>query len=136
MLNKRGVFGASLLELLVSLLLVSLTFIGAVSLHIEVERRTSLSLKRLQALELIETRLELLRGRGLGAASEAQYHNLTSHREQNEHEIELEWQVSEHFSGAVKIVTIHAHWQDSFGNPQTFALVTAIARDSEHSQKW
>lgn len=135
MLSKRGVFGASLLELLVSLLLVSVTSIGVIGLHIELEQRTAQSLKRLQALELIETRFESLRRRGLGATSEVKYHDLASHREQTDHEIELEWQVSEHFSGAVKIVMIHAHWQDSFGNGQTFALVTAIARDSEHNQK-
>lgn len=131
--------GFSLIEVVVTFLLIGIAAISLIKLQVHMEQQSEHAVKRLQALRLAENQLEWFRTRGASSAlstvSIANFADIETGR-LSSGDYTLEWTVpGATMSGSLKTITITANWQDRLGGAQSVALRTMISRYSEFGEK-
>ncbi|CAH0538870.1 type IV pilus modification PilV family protein [Vibrio marisflavi] len=129
--------GFSFLEILIALLCLSFATLSLTKLQVYVEKSTELAADRLQALHLVEDKLEWFRTRGASSEYSSMTpagfsQDLVSSEEQVSDKYLMSWtSESAGLSESLKRVTVAVSWVDRFGQPQEVSLNTLIAQSSE-----
>ena len=124
-----------MIEVLVSLLLVSIGGLGLLKLQVFIERQSDYALHSIEALRLAENQLEWFRTRGasdaLSTVSSAQFSTITS-GSYTAGNYTLSWQATaEEGSSSLKSVVMTATWQDRLEQTQSVELHTMLSRFNE-----
>ncbi len=124
-----------MIEVLVSLLLVSIGGLGLLKLQVFIERQSDYALHSIEALRLAENQLEWFRTRGasdaLSTVSSAQFSTITS-GSYTAGNYTLNWQTTaEEGSSSLKSVVMTATWQDRLEQTQSVELHTMLSRFNE-----
>lgn len=133
MQTKR--MGYSLVEVLLSFLLIGIASLGLLKLQVNVEQKADYAAHSLKALNLAEQKLEWFRTRGASAAvpimSVADFDSIVTGASTSG-AYTLQWQVSPTtVSDSLKTITMKTSWQDRMGQAQSIQLKTMISRYSE-----
>lgn len=135
MRNKQS--GFSLIEVMISFVLIGVGALGLVKLQAYIEQRADFAMHSIQALNLAEQKLEWFRTRGASSAVStspvADYTDDLVAGEDTSHPLyTLQWEIpSIELSGALKTVLITASWSDRHGKKQHIELKTMISQYSE-----
>ena len=124
-----------MIEVLVSLLLVSIGGLGLLKLQVFIERQSDYALHSIEALRLAENQLEWFRTRGasdaLSTVSSAQFSTITS-GSYTAGNYTLSWQATaEEGSSSLKSMVMTATWQDRLEQTQSVELHTMLSRFNE-----
>ncbi|GAD75459.1 hypothetical protein VAZ01S_025_00540 [Vibrio azureus NBRC 104587] len=124
-----------MIEVLVSLLLVSIGGLGLLKLQVFIERQSDYALHSIEALRLAENQLEWFRTRGasdaLSTVSSAQFSTITS-GSYTAGNYTLSWQATaEEGSSSLKSVVMTATWQNRLEQTQSVELHTMLSRFNE-----
>ncbi|HDZ9391105.1 TPA: prepilin-type N-terminal cleavage/methylation domain-containing protein [Vibrio cholerae] len=134
MRNKQR--GFSLIEVMISFVLIGIGALGLVKLQAYIEQRADYAMHSIEALNLAEQKLEWFRTRGASSANPAiptanfatdiVSGSISSGR------YTLSWGVpTTALSGALKTIHIEASWKDRHGETQSVELKTMISKYSE-----
>ncbi|EJL6263186.1 prepilin-type N-terminal cleavage/methylation domain-containing protein [Vibrio cholerae] len=134
MRNKQR--GFSLIEVMISFVLIGIGALGLVKLQAYIEQRADYAMHSIEALNLAEQKLEWFRTRGASSANPAiptanfatdiVSGSISSGR------YTLSWGVpTTALSGALKTIHIEASWEDRHGETQSVELKTMISKYSE-----
>ncbi|EII3091954.1 prepilin-type N-terminal cleavage/methylation domain-containing protein [Vibrio cholerae] len=134
MRNKQC--GFSLIEVMISFVLIGVGALGLVKLQAYIEQRADFAMHSIEALNLAEQKLEWFRTRGASSANPAiptanfatdiVSGSISSGR------YTLSWGVpTTALSGALKTIHIQASWKDRYGETQSVELKTMISKYSE-----
>ncbi|HDZ9176550.1 TPA: prepilin-type N-terminal cleavage/methylation domain-containing protein [Vibrio cholerae] len=134
MRNKQC--GFSLIEVMISFVLIGVGALGLVKLQAYIEQRADYAMHSIEALNLAEQKLEWFRTRGASSANPAiptanfatdiVSGSISSGR------YTLSWGVpTTALSGALKTIHIEASWKDRHGETQSVELKTMISKYSE-----
>ncbi|MFG0605922.1 prepilin-type N-terminal cleavage/methylation domain-containing protein [Vibrio mimicus] len=134
MRNKQR--GFSLIEVMISFVLIGVGALGLVKLQAYIEQRADFAMHSIEALNLAEQKLEWFRTRGASSANPAiptanfatdiVSGSISSGR------YTLSWGVpTTALSGALKTIRIQASWKDRHGETQSVELKTMISKYSE-----
>lgn len=128
--------GFSLIEVMITFVLIGVSTLGLIKLQTYVERQADYAYYSIEALNLAEEKLEWFRTRGAlagsGAFNVASYSGDIVSGNENHGIYTLTWKVTEPaLSGTVKAVDMEASWLDRQGNKQSVSLQTMISRYSE-----
>lgn len=131
--NQRGF---SLVEVLLSFLLIGVGSLGLVKLQIYTEQKAEYAINSIEALHLAESKLEWFRTRGaLTAFSTITPADFTSDivngSDASHADFTLNWTVVESFSGELKTINIQSSWEDRAGISQSVELMTMVSKYSE-----
>ncbi|EGQ8140179.1 type IV pilus modification PilV family protein [Vibrio cholerae] len=136
MRNKQG--GFSLIEVMISFVLIGVGALGLVKLQAYIEQRADFAMHSIEALNLAEQKLEKFRTRGVSSAVPAMpitsYAAISSGRDVSHPFYTLSWAVSNApgtLSSALKTIHIEASWKDRNGETQSVELRTMISKYSE-----
>ncbi|ENM5906403.1 prepilin-type N-terminal cleavage/methylation domain-containing protein [Vibrio mimicus] len=135
MRNKQR--GFSLIEVMISFVLIGVGALGLVKLQAYIEQRADYAMHSIEALNLAEQKLEWFRTRGASSAlptmPAANFDtNIVSGNDVSHPLYTLSWSVpAATLSGALKTVHIEALWQDRHGETQSIELKTMISKHSE-----
>ncbi len=127
--------GFSLIEVLISFLLIGIASLGLIKLQINVEQQADYAKHSIKALNLAEQKLEWFRTRGASAATSAMPVSdfdaiVTGSTVVGAYT--LQWQVpAATISGSLKTITVTTSWQDRIGQTQSIQLKTMLSRYSE-----
>lgn len=130
-------YGFSLIEVMISFVLMGIGALGLVKLQAYIEQRADFSMHSVQALNLAEQKLEWFRTRGASSTAAtfllADYVDDLVAGEDATHPLyTLQWEIpAVTVSGALKTVVITASWFDRHGNPQHIELKTMVSKYSE-----
>lgn len=133
--NKQ--LGFSLIEVMISFVLIGVGALGLVKLQAYIEQRADYAMHSIEALNLAEQKLEWFRTRGASSAlptmSAANFDtNIVSGNDVSHPLYTLSWSVpAATLSGALKTIHIEALWQDRHGETQSVELKTMISKHSE-----
>lgn len=127
--------GFSLIEVLLSFLLVGIASLGLIKLQINVEQRADYAKHSVKALNLAEQKLEWFRTRGASAAVPAMpvadFDSIVA-GSSTSGDYTLQWQVPPAtVSGSLKTIVITSSWEDRMGQTQSVQLKTMLSRYSE-----
>ncbi len=127
--------GFSLIEVLISFLLIGVASLGLVKLQVNVEQQADYAKHSIKALNLAEQKLEWFRTRGASAATSsmavADFDAITT-GSSAVGAYTLQWQVpAATVSGSLKTITVTTSWQDRMGQTQSVQLKTMLSRYSE-----
>ncbi len=127
--------GYSLVEVMISFLLIGIASLGLIKLQVNVEQKADFAKHSVQALNLAEQKLEWFRTRGASAATSAMpvadFDSISSGTSTSGH-YTLEWDVPPAtVSGSLKTITITSSWEDRMGITQSIKLKTMLSRYSE-----
>lgn len=127
--------GFSLIEVLISFLLLGIGALGLTKLQIYMERKSDYAIQSIEALRLAENQLEWFRTRGasdaLSTISTASFASITTGSFVSG-SYTVQWDVPvPTVSGSLKTITITSSWQDRMGETQSVELKTMISRYSE-----
>ncbi|MGR5207930.1 type IV pilus modification PilV family protein [Vibrio sp. PNB23_22_6] len=133
MISKQQ--GFSLIEILISFLLLGVGALGLTKLQIYMERKSDYAIQSMEALRLAENQLEWFRTRGASAAlstiSTASFASISTGSSVIG-SYTVQWDVpAATVSGSLKTITITSSWQDRTGETQSVELKTMISRYSE-----
>ncbi|MGR5487113.1 MULTISPECIES: type IV pilus modification PilV family protein [Vibrio] len=133
MISKQQ--GFSLIEILISFLLLGVGALGLTKLQIYMERKSDYAIQSMEALRLAENQLEWFRTRGASAAlstiSTASFASISTGSSVIGN-YTVQWDVpAATVSGSLKTITITSSWQDRTGETQSVELKTMISRYSE-----
>ncbi len=133
MISKQK--GFSLIEVLISFLLLGIGALGLTKLQIYMERESDYAIQSIEALRLAENQLELFRTRGASEAMStiipASFAAIATGSSATGSYI-VEWEVpAATISGSLKTITITSSWKDRMGETQSIELKTMISRYSE-----
>ncbi|HAT8491232.1 TPA: prepilin-type N-terminal cleavage/methylation domain-containing protein [Vibrio vulnificus] len=127
--------GFSLLEVMISFVLIGVGALGLVKLQIYVEQKADYAIRSIEALNLAEQKLEWFRTRGATASSAIAVANFDSDivAGSSAHPpYTVTWIVpSTALSGALKTVHVQTTWQDRLGKTHSVELKTMISKYSE-----
>ncbi|ELJ8614148.1 prepilin-type N-terminal cleavage/methylation domain-containing protein [Vibrio cholerae] len=134
MRNKQC--GFSLIEVMISFVLIGVGALGLVKLQAYIEQRADFAMHSIEALNLAEQKLEWFRTRGASSANPAIPNanfatdivsgSISSGR------YTLSWGVpTTALSGALKTIHIEASWKDRHGETQSVELKTMLSKYSE-----
>ncbi|HGF7231570.1 type IV pilus modification PilV family protein [Vibrio cholerae] len=134
MRNKQC--GFSLIEVMISFVLIGVGALGLVKLQAYIEQRADFAMHSIEALNLAEQKLEWFRTRGASSANPAiptanfatdiVSGSISSGR------YTLSWGVpTTALSGALKTIHIEASWKDRHGETQSVELKTMLSKYSE-----
>ncbi|ENM5889710.1 prepilin-type N-terminal cleavage/methylation domain-containing protein [Vibrio mimicus] len=135
MRNKQR--GFSLIEVMISFVLIGVGALGLVKLQAYIEQRADYAMHSIEALNLAEQKLEWFRTRGASSAlptmPAANFDtNIVSGNDVSHPLYTLSWSVpSATLSGALKNIHIEVLWQDRHGETQSVELKTMISKHSE-----
>ncbi|MEF3019576.1 prepilin-type N-terminal cleavage/methylation domain-containing protein [Vibrio mimicus] len=133
--NKQR--GFSLIEVMISFVLIGVGALGLVKLQAYIEQRADYAMYSIEALNLAEQKLEWFRTRGASSAlptmPAANFDtNIVSGNDVSHPLYTLSWSVpAATLSGALKTIHIEALWQDRHGETQSVELKTMISKHSE-----
>lgn len=127
--------GFSLIEVLISFLVLGIGSLGLTKLQIYMERKSEYAIHNIEALRLAENQLEWFRTRGasdaLSTISCASFASIMTGSSAAGSYI-VEWEVpAATVSGSLKTITITSSWKDRVGETQSIELKTMISRYSE-----
>lgn len=132
-LSKQS--GYSLVEVMISFLLIGIASLGLIKLQVIVEQKADFAKHSVQALNLAEQKLEWFRTRGASAATSAMPvadFDAISTGSSTSGNYTLEWDVlSTTVSGSLKTIEITSSWEDRLGQTQSVQLKTMLSRYSE-----
>lgn len=133
MISKQQ--GFSLIEVLISFLLLGIGALGLTKLQIYMERKSDYAIQSVEALRLAENQLEWFRTRGasdaLSTISTASFASIATGTTVAG-SYTVQWDVpAATVSGSLKTITITSSWQDRVGETQSVELKTMISRYSE-----
>lgn len=133
MISKQR--GFSLIEVLISFLILGIGSLGLIKLQIYMERKSDYAIQSIEALRLAENQLEWFRTRGasdaLSTISTASFASIATGSSASG-TYTLDWQVpSPSVSGSLKTIIITSSWQDQAGETQQIELKTMISSYSE-----
>jgi type IV pilus assembly protein PilV len=133
MISKQQ--GFSLIEILISFLLLVVGALWLTTLQIYMERKSDYAIQSMEALRLAENQLEWFRTRGASAAlstiSTASFASISTGSSVIG-SYTVQWDVpAATVSGSLKTITITSSWQDRTGETQSVELKTMISRYSE-----
>ncbi|MGR5132950.1 type IV pilus modification PilV family protein [Vibrio alfacsensis] len=133
MISKQQ--GFSLIEVLISFLLLGIGALGLTKLQIYMERKSDYAIQSMEALRLAENQLEWFRTRGasdaLSTISTASFASISTGSSVTG-SYTVQWDVPmPTVSGSLKTITITSSWQDRMGETQSVELKTMISRYSE-----
>ncbi|MDF2154223.1 prepilin-type N-terminal cleavage/methylation domain-containing protein [Vibrio sp. CAU 1672] len=128
--------GFSLIEVLISFVLIGVGAMGLIKLQTYAEQQADYAKRSVDALNLAESKLEWFRTRGASAALStlpvADFATDIIPGMSVSAGYTLSWEVpSSTVSGSVKTIVIEASWDDRSGQVQSVQLKTMIARYSE-----
>ncbi len=129
--------GFSLIEVMISFILIGIASLGLVKLQTYVEQRADFAIHSVEALNLAEQQLEWFRTRGastaLSSISVATYStDIVTGLDDSDPTYTLSWSVpSATVSGSLKTVKIEASWTDRMGETQKIELSTMVSKFSE-----
>ncbi|ENM5727752.1 TPA: prepilin-type N-terminal cleavage/methylation domain-containing protein [Vibrio mimicus] len=137
MRNKQR--GFSLIEVMISFVLIGVGALGLVKLQAYIEQRADYAMHSIEALNLAEQKLEWFRTRGASSAlptmPAANFDtNIVSGNDVSHPSYTLSWDVSNAsgvLSSALKNIRIEASWMDRHGETQSIELKTMISKHSE-----
>ena len=132
MISKQQ--GFSLIEVLISFLLLGVGALGLTKWQVYMERQSNHAIKSMEALRLAENKLEWFRTRGaseaLSTISTASFTSIATGSETMD-DYTLQWKVpTATVSGSLKTITINSTWTDRTGKRQSVMLQTMISRYS------
>ncbi|ENM5766110.1 prepilin-type N-terminal cleavage/methylation domain-containing protein [Vibrio mimicus] len=135
--NKQR--GFSLIEVMISFVLIGVGALGLVKLQAYIEQRADYAMHSIEALNLAEQKLEWFRTRGASSAlptmPAANFDtNIVSGNDVSHPSYTLSWDVSNAsgvLSSALKNIRIEASWMDRHGETQSIELKTMISKHSE-----
>lgn len=133
--NKQR--GFSLIEIMISFVLIGVGALGLVKLQAYIEQRADYAMHSIEALNLAEQKLEWFRTRGTSSAVPAMPFanfdtSIVSGNDTSNPQYTLSWSVpTATLSGALKTIHIEASWQDRHGEKQSVELKTMISKHSE-----
>lgn len=127
--------GFSLIEVLISFLLLGIGALGLTKLQVYMERKSEYAIHSIEALRLAENKLEWFRTRGasdaLSTISNASFASIMT-GSSTAGAYTVEWEVpAATVSGSLKTITITSSWQDRMGETQSVELKTMISQYSE-----
>ncbi|EGQ7693798.1 type IV pilin [Vibrio vulnificus] len=127
--------GFSLLEVMISFVLIGVGALGLVKLQAYVEQKADYAIHSIEALNLAEQKLEWFRTRGATASSAiavANFDGDIAAGSSAHPPYTLTWSVpATALSGALKTVRVQTTWQDRFGKTHLVELNTMISKYSE-----
>ncbi len=127
--------GFSLVEVLLSFLLVGIASLGLIKLQANVEQQADYAKHSIKALNLAEQKLEWFRTRGASAATSAMPvadFDAIATGSSAVGTYTLNWQIpAATVSGSLKTITVTTSWQDRMGQTQSVQLKTMLSRYSE-----
>lgn len=128
--------GFSLIEVLLSFLLIGIGSLGLVKLQVYTEKKADYAINSIEALHLAESKLEWFRTRGaLTAFSTITPADFTSDlvngSDASHADYTLSWTVTDSLSGELKTINIRSSWEDRSGLTQFIELTTMISKYSE-----
>ena len=128
--------GFSLIEVLISFLLIGVGSLELIKLQTYVEQKSDFAIHSVEALNLAENKLEWFRTRGASAAlssiTPADFAtDIVDGMDHSHFKYQLDWTVTNSLSGALKTVQITSSWEDRYGNNQEIELHTMISKYSE-----
>jgi len=125
--------GFSLIEVLISLMLISVAALGFVRLQTYVERQIDYVSNAVNALHLAETQLEWFRTRGVSSALTANFdRDVISGQTWSAPFYTVSWAVAAApLSASLKSISVSVSWPDRHGTPQHVELSTLLSRYSE-----
>ncbi|ENM5853803.1 prepilin-type N-terminal cleavage/methylation domain-containing protein [Vibrio mimicus] len=131
--------GFSLIEVMISFVLIGVGALGLVKLQAYIEQRADYAMHSIEALNLAEQKLEWFRTRGASSAlptmPAANFDtNIVSGNDVSHPSYTLSWDVSNAsgvLSSALKNIRIEASWMDRHGETQSIELKTMISKHSE-----
>ncbi|ELP5728358.1 prepilin-type N-terminal cleavage/methylation domain-containing protein [Vibrio vulnificus] len=130
--NQRGF---SLLEVMISFVLIGVGALGLVKLQVYVEQKADYAMHSIEALNLAEQKLEWFRTRGATASSAiavASFDSDISAGSSTHPPYTVTWSVpATALSGALKTVHVRTTWKDRLGNTYSIELKTKISKYSE-----
>ncbi|HGF7191661.1 TPA: prepilin-type N-terminal cleavage/methylation domain-containing protein [Vibrio cholerae] len=135
MRNKQR--GFSLIEVMISFVLIGVGALGLVKLQAYIEQRADFAMHSIEALNLAEQKLEWFRTRGASSANPAIptanfATDIVSGNDVSHPFYTLSWSVpAATLSGALKTIHIQASWKDRHGETQSVELKTMISKYSE-----
>ncbi|HAS3585153.1 type IV pilus modification PilV family protein [Vibrio cholerae] len=137
MRNKQC--GFSLIEVMISFVLIGVGALGLVKLQAYIEQRVDYAMHSIEALNLAEQKLEWFRTRGASSANPAIptanfATDIVSGNDVSHPSYKLSWSVSNAsgaLSSALKTIHIEASWEDRHGETQSVELKTMISKYSE-----
>ncbi len=133
MISKQQ--GFSLIEVLISFLLLGIGALGLTKLQIYMERKSEYAIHSIEALRLAENQLEWFRTRGasdaLSTISTASFASIATGSSATG-AYTVEWEVpAATVSGSLKTIIVTSSWQDRMGETQSLELKTMISQYSE-----
>ncbi|EJL6412254.1 prepilin-type N-terminal cleavage/methylation domain-containing protein [Vibrio cholerae] len=137
MRNKQC--GFSLIEVMISFVLIGVGALGLVKLQAYIEQRADYAMHSNEALNLAEQKLEWFRTRGASSANPAMSTanfstDIVSGNDVSHPSYKLSWSVSNAsgaLSSALKTIHIEASWKDRHGETQSVELKTMLSKYSE-----
>lgn len=129
--------GFSLIEVMISFVLIGVGALGLVKLQVLVEQKADFAVHSIEALHLAEQKLEWFRSRGASAAistlTPANFDSDIVNGQDHSHPFyTLSWSVpTVSLSGSLKTIYIESYWYDRQGNKQSVELKTMISQFSE-----
>ncbi|BCK10851.1 prepilin-type N-terminal cleavage/methylation domain-containing protein [Vibrio cholerae] len=134
MRNKQC--GFSLIEVMISFVLIGVGALGLVKLQAYIEQRADYAMHSIEALNLAEQKLEWFRTRGASLANPAMptanYVTDIVGGSISSGRYTLSWEIpTTALSGALKTIHIEASWKDRHGETQSVELKTMISKYSE-----
>ncbi len=138
-MNKKLQVGISLLEVMLSFLLIGVGSLGLIQLQVYMERQASYAVISMDALNLAETQLELFRTGGMSsAAGTYTFEQIISgcngmSKVSAASHIQLSCSANKlnDLSGAVSTVRMSAYWLDREQKEQSVTLETMISQYNE-----
>ncbi|KJR29243.1 type IV pilin [Vibrio navarrensis] len=132
--NKQR--GFSLLEVMISFVLIGIGALGLVKLQVYIEQKADYAIQSIEALNLAEQKLEWFRTRGATASSAITVANfaddIVAGSDASHPPYTVTWSVpATALSGALKTIHIQTTWTDRLGYPQSVELKTMISKYSE-----
>lgn len=129
--------GFSLIEVLLSFLLIGIGSLGLIKLQVYMERKADFAERSIEALNLAEQKLEWFRTRGISNAmssiSGADFStDFSAGSSAVASGYTVYWNVpSSSVSGALKTIEIKTTWTDRLGDSHSIELKTMISKYSE-----
>ncbi|MBE4589226.1 type IV pilus modification PilV family protein [Vibrio navarrensis] len=132
--NKQR--GFSLLEVMISFVLIGIGALGLVKLQVYIEQKADYAIQSIEALNLAEQKLEWFRTRGATASSAIAVANfaddIVAGSDTSYPPYTVTWSVpATVLSGALKTIHVQTTWTDRLGHPQSVELKTMISKYSE-----
>lgn len=131
--------GFSLIEILISFLLIGVASLALVKLQTYVEQRSDFAVKSTEALSIAEQKMEWFRTRGASAAISTiavpNFSSISSGSDSMTHApYRLEWEVSVPYlplSSSLRSIVVTTSWSDRLGETQSVKIETMLSGHSE-----